>query len=88
VVDLDDPKTWARLVEERARLFEREIQVAFNNLVIAQHRNTLRYAHTRACDNKPKIRRFEVGNLLHPKRQKANSIDPRVDRIILRIVYA
>jgi transposase InsO family protein len=50
VVDLDDPKTWARVVEERARLFEREMPIAFQNLAIAQHRDTLRYEHTRAGD--------------------------------------
>ena len=41
VVDLDDPQTWARVVEERARLFEKEMPIAFNNLAIAQHRDTL-----------------------------------------------
>jgi transposase InsO family protein len=35
VVDLDDPKTWARVIEERARMFEREMPIAFNNLAIA-----------------------------------------------------
>jgi transposase InsO family protein len=29
VVDLNDPKTWARVVEERAKLFEREMPIAF-----------------------------------------------------------
>jgi hypothetical protein len=41
VVDLDDPKTWARVVEERAKLFEREMSIAFQCLAIAQHRDTL-----------------------------------------------
>jgi hypothetical protein len=48
IVDLDDPKIWARDVEERTRLFEREMPIAFQNLAIVQHRDTLRYAHTRA----------------------------------------
>jgi hypothetical protein len=46
VADLDDPKTWAWVVEERARVFEKEMPIAFNNLAIAQHWDTLRYAHT------------------------------------------
>jgi hypothetical protein len=46
VVDLDNPQTRAKVVEERARLFEKEMPIAFNNLAIAQHRDTLRYAHT------------------------------------------
>jgi hypothetical protein len=85
VVDLDDPKTWARVVEERARLFEREMPIAFQNLAIAQHRDTLRYAHTRAGDYKTKLKRFEAGDLVYLKRQKADSMDPRVGRIILRV---
>jgi hypothetical protein len=35
VVDLDNPQTWARVVKERARLFEKEMPIAFNNLAIA-----------------------------------------------------
>jgi hypothetical protein len=86
VVDLDDPKTWARVVEERARLFEREMPIAFQNLAIAQHRDTLRYMRTRAGDYKPKLKRFEAQDLVYLKRQKADSMDPRVGRIILRVV--
>jgi hypothetical protein len=86
VVDLDDPKTWARVVEERARLFEHEMPIAFQNLAIAQHRDTLRYAHTRAGDYKHKLRTFEAGDLVYLKRQKADSMDPRVGWIILRVV--
>jgi hypothetical protein len=88
VMDLDDPKTWARVVEERARLFEREMPIAFQNLAIAQHRDTPRYAHTRAGDYKPRLKRFEAGDLVYLKRQKANSMDPRVGRITLRVVSA
>jgi transposase InsO family protein len=46
VVDLDDPAIWARVVSDRAKLFEKDIPAAFDNLLIAQHRDTLRYAHT------------------------------------------
>jgi hypothetical protein len=64
VADLDDPKTWAWVVEERARVFEKKMPIAFNNLAIAQHKDTLRYAHTPSDDYKPKLKRFEVGNLV------------------------
>jgi hypothetical protein len=86
VVDLDDPKTWARVIEERAKLFEREMPIAFNNLAIAQHRDTLRYAHTRSGYYRQKLKSFEVGDLIYLKRQRADSMDPRVGRIILRVV--
>jgi hypothetical protein len=85
VADLDDPKTWAWVVEERARMFKKEMPIAFNNLAIAQHRDTLRYAQTRLGDYKLKLKRFEVGDLVYLKRQKADFMDPRVGRIILRI---
>jgi hypothetical protein len=67
VVDLDDPKTWARVVEERAKLFEWEMPIAFQNLAIAQHHDTLRYAHTRVGDYKPKLKWFEAGDLVYLK---------------------
>jgi hypothetical protein len=60
--------------------------IAFNNLAIAQHRDTLRYAHTRLGDYKPKLRWFEVEDLVYLKRRKFDSIDPRVGRITLRII--
>jgi hypothetical protein len=65
VVDFDNSQTWARVVEKRARLFEKEMPIAFNNLAIAQHRDTLRYAHTRLGDYKPNLKRFEVGDLVY-----------------------
>jgi len=46
VVDLDSPTTWARVIAERATLFRRVMPMAMENLSIAQHRDTLRYAHT------------------------------------------
>jgi hypothetical protein len=41
VVDLDSLATWAR-----ATLFRRVMPMAMENLSNAQHRDTLRYAHT------------------------------------------
>ncbi len=46
VVDLDSPATWARVIIERATLFKRVMPMAMENLSIAQHRDTLQYAHT------------------------------------------
>jgi hypothetical protein len=59
--------------------------IALNNLATAQHRDTLQYAHTRSGDYKPKLKRAEVGDLVYLKRQKFDTMDPRVGRIILRI---
>jgi hypothetical protein len=86
VVDLDNPQIWTEVVEERAKLFQKEMSIAFNNLAIAQHRDTLRYAHKRSGDHVPKLRRFVAGDLFYLKRQKADSMDPRVGSFILRVV--
>jgi hypothetical protein len=46
VVDLDSPATWAKVIAERAVLFKRVMPMAMENLSIAQHQDTLWYAHT------------------------------------------
>ncbi len=56
VVDLDSPTTWAKVIAKRATLLRRVMPMAMENLSIAQHRNTLRYAHTRGGNYKPKVR--------------------------------
>jgi hypothetical protein len=44
VVNLDDSKMWLRVCSQRAKLFRRVMRIAFENLAIAQHMDTLRYA--------------------------------------------
>jgi hypothetical protein len=39
VVDLDSPAEWARLINERAKVFDKHMPIAFNNLAVAQHRD-------------------------------------------------
>jgi hypothetical protein len=40
-VDLDDPIIWALVINDRAKVYEKAIPAAFDNLLIAQHRNKL-----------------------------------------------
>jgi hypothetical protein len=42
--------------------------MAMENLSIAQHRDTLRYAHTRGGSYKPKVRQFDVGDFVYLQR--------------------
>jgi hypothetical protein len=65
VVDLDSPTTWIKIIAERAVLFRRVMPMAMENLSIAQHRNTLRYAHTRNNSYKPKVKQFDVGDFVY-----------------------
>jgi hypothetical protein len=85
VVNLDDPAVWARVVSDRAKLFERDIPAAFHNLLTAQYRDTLRYAHTRSGHFQPKLHRFEAGDLVYLRRQKADCLDSNVGRLILKV---
>ncbi len=65
VVDLDSPSTWARVIAKRADLFRRVMPMAMENLSIAQHQDTLRYAHTRGDNYKPKVRQFDVSDFVY-----------------------
>ncbi len=65
VVDLDSLTTWVKVIAEKAVLFRKVMPMAMENLSIAQHRNTLRYAHTRGGSYKPKVRQFDVGDFVY-----------------------
>jgi len=65
VVDLDSSATWPRVIIERAALFRRVMPMAMEIFSIAQHRDTLWYAHTRASNYKPKVRQFDVCDFMY-----------------------
>lgn len=44
VLTLDDPDIWVQACSQRAETFRHVMPMAFENLAIAQHRDTLRYA--------------------------------------------
>jgi hypothetical protein len=48
IVDLDDPNIWVEYLQERDQFFQRAMPMAMENLSIAQHRDTLRYARIRS----------------------------------------
>jgi hypothetical protein len=85
VVDLDSPTTWARVIVERVVLFRRVMPMAMENLSIAQHRDTLQYAHTRGGSYKPKVRQFDVGDFVYLQRQPNDILNTSFSHIILRI---
>ncbi len=59
--------------------------MAMENLSIAQHRDTLRFVHTRGGSYKPKVRQFDVGDFVYLQRQPNDTLDTSSDRTILRI---
>jgi len=85
VVDLDSLTIWARVIAKRVALFKRVMPMAMENLSIPQHRNTLRYAHTRGGSYKPKVRQFDVGDFVYLQRQPNDTLDISFGHTILRI---
>jgi len=59
--------------------------MAMENLSIAYHQNTLRYAHTWSGSYKPKVRQFDVGDFVYFWQQPNDTLDTSSDRTILRI---
>jgi hypothetical protein len=65
VVNLDDSEMWLKVCFQHAKLFRRVMSAAFENLAIAQHRDTLRYAIIWGGGYRPSIRRFHVGDYVY-----------------------
>jgi hypothetical protein len=59
VINTDDPNVRIHACEQRATLFRCALPMAMDNLVIAQHRDTLCCATIRGGGYWPQIQRFE-----------------------------
>jgi hypothetical protein len=59
--------------------------MAMENLSIAQHRDTLWYAHTQGDNYKPKVRQFDVDNFVYFQRQRNDTLDTSSSCTMLRI---
>ena len=84
--NLDDPDAAMKDFLARAKLVQRHMVIAGDNLRIAQHRDTLRYAAVRDGSYLPKIRRFEPGDFVWLSRNPQGTLDIRVKPLILRVV--
>jgi hypothetical protein len=60
--------------------------MAMENLSIAQHRKTLRYAHTRGGSYKPKMRQFDVRDFVYLQQQPNDILNTSSGCIYLRIM--
>jgi hypothetical protein len=76
VVDLDSPAEWARLINERAKVFEKHMPIAFNNLAVAQHQDMLRYTKTRSGTFTPKLQWFVTERLRLPEAAEDRLVGP------------
>jgi hypothetical protein len=59
--------------------------MAMENLSIAQHHDTLRYARIRSGAYQPQLRRFGQGDYVYLQREAPTTLDVRVGRTILRV---
>jgi len=85
VVNLDDSEMWLKVCSQRAELFRRVMLAAFENLAIAQHRDTLRYVIIRGGGYRPSIRRFHVGDYVYLQQTAPMTLDVTTGRTILRV---
>jgi len=65
VVNLDDLEMWLRVCSQRAKLFRRIMLATFENLAIAQHKDTLWYATIWGGGYRPSICTFHVGDYVY-----------------------
>jgi hypothetical protein len=89
--DFDDPMAAAASLAERAELAERRLITVGQNLLIAQHQNTQRYARVRSGGYLPKTRHFRAGDYVFVKHttqgnRHINSLTPLARDEILRVV--
>jgi hypothetical protein len=84
-LDMDDPKRLVALVAERAARFQQWMPMAMGNLEIAQHRDTLRYAHTRSGAWKPKAISYGVGDYVYLQQEMLDTLDTKAGQRILRV---
>jgi uncharacterized Zn finger protein (UPF0148 family) len=85
-IAFDDPDVAADLLLQRAKLLQQHCPIAMQNLKVAQHRDTLRYARTRSGAYLPKLRRYEVGDFVYLKGDPKTTLDARSRPEILRVV--
>ena len=69
----------------RARLLKCTMPMAFDNLAIAQHRDTLRYAIIRRGGYRPQLRRFAPGDYVYLQQTASTTLDVTRGRVILRV---
>ena len=84
-LDLDHEDTWFQTILRRSRIFESVMPVAMNNLAIAQHRDTLRYAHTRSGLYAPRPYKFKKGDYVYIRRKTLGTLDVPTMPLILRV---
>jgi hypothetical protein len=85
LANMDNPDTWALVSKQRVDLFKRVMPMALENLSIAQHRDTLRYATIRGGGYRPQVCRFQFGDYVNLQQTVPTTLDVTARRIILPV---
>ena len=86
-IDFDDPAAASANLLQRVRALQQSMPAAMDNILIAQHRDTLRYGMVRSGGFSPKLRRFEVGDFVYTKRRNvSNTLQVSSHPEILRVL--
>jgi hypothetical protein len=86
-IDFDTEEAAAESLWHRGKVMRRALAEAGENLLIAQHRNTLRYAFIRGGAYHPRLRRFEVGDYAYYRPTTTHAaLDVPTALVILRVI--
>ena len=84
-IDLDNVEESVKSVLHRAKMAEKAGIIAGENLKIAQHRDTLRYATIRGGGYLPSVRQFSVGGFVYLRRRVMASTKIMAKKEIYRV---
>jgi hypothetical protein len=83
VVNLDDSEMWLKVCFQCVEFFRRVMPIAFENLAITKHRDTLRYVTIQGGGYRPSICKFHVGDYVYLQQIAPMTLDVTVGRTIL-----
>ena len=72
-INFDEPEHAARSLIIRAKIVQRQVPIAMSNNLVAQHRDTLRYATIKGGAFVPRLRRFQAGDFVYVRRRNADN---------------
>ena len=88
--DMQDEEAQERIADImslRALALQQACATAGHNIAIAQHRDSLRYAHTRSGQYKPRVLRYQPGDYVYVRRgNTASTLQMGVHNEIYRVV--
>jgi len=84
--ELADKEAVAQDFLARSQLVKQRCIIAGENLQIAQHRDTLRYAKVRSGGYTPQLRHHQPGDYVYIKRKQKEGLDILAKPLILRVV--